>query len=367
MPVDFIGIIGTRAGSEIQPPTGPIVDRVHLATIARAHEYAGFDMVYAGYHSNSPDNFQAIAYVAQQTERLRYLIAHRPGFLPPTIAAKNLATLDHFTDGKLAVNIISGDDADFQREGDFLPPEERYHRAGEFLDVVKTYWTSPVPFDHEGKYFRVKNSLAAVQPLQKPHIPIFFPGTSDVAIDVAARHADVYALWGEEVEEVRAIVNKVRAAAKAYGRENHIRFSLSLRPVLAATEAAAWARAEDILARAKALSNSVQAFPPTGRRPGGMQRLRDLAGKARIVDKRLWTEMAGLPNARGNTTGLVGTAEQVAESLLDYYDAGISVFLIRGFEPIEDALEYGKELLPLVRAAVAERDARARPALAATG
>ncbi len=367
MPVDFIGIIGNRAGSEIQAPSGPVIDRVYIGTIARAHEYAGFDWVYAGYHSNSPDGFQTIAYAAQQTEKLRYLLAHRPGFLPPTVAAKNLASLDHFIGGRLGVNIISGDDADFQREGDFLPPEERYRRAGEFLDVVKTYWTSPVPFDHDGKYYRVKNSLAAVKPLQTPAIPIFFPGTSDVAIDVAARHADVYALWGEELEEVRATVNKVRAAAKVYGRENHIRFSLSLRPVLAATEAAAWARAEDILAKAKALAEGEPAFPISQIRPGGMQRLRDLATRGRVVDKRLWTEMAGLPNSRGNTTGLVGTAEQVAESLLDYYDAGISVFLIRGFDPLEDALQYGRELLPLARAGVAERDASAaRPALAAS-
>lgn len=367
MPVDFIGIIGNRAGSEIQAPSGPVVDRLHIGTLARAHEYAGFDWVYAGYHSNSPDGFQTIAYAAQQTEKLRYLLAHRPGLLHPTIAAKNLASLDHFIGGKLGVNIISGDDADFLREGDFLPPEERYHRAAEFLDVVKTYWSSPVPFDHEGKYYRVKNSLAAVKPLQKPAIPIFFPGTSDVAVDVAARHADVYALWGEELEEVRATVNKVRAAAKVYGRENHIRFSLSLRPVLADTESAAWARADEILAKAKALAEGEQAYPPARSRPGGMQRLRDLASKGRVVDKRLWTEMAELPNARGNTTGLVGTAEQVAESLLDYYDAGISLFLIRGFEPLEDALQYGRELLPRVRAGVAEREARAeRPVFAAS-
>lgn len=367
MPVDFIGIIGNRAGSEIHAPDGPVVDPIYIGTIARAHEYAGFDWAYVGYHSNSPDGFLTIAYAAQQTERLRFLLAHRPGLLPPTIAAKNLASLDHFTKGRIGVNVISGDDADFQREGDFLPPEERYHRAGEFLDVVKTYWSSPAPFDHEGKYYRVKNSLAAVKPLQQPAIPIFFPGTSDVAVDVAARHADVYALWGEELDEVRAIVDKVRAAAKVYGRENHIRFSLSLRPVLAATEAAAWARADDILAKANALAAGEPAFPISKGRSGGMQRLRDVAAKGRVVDKRLWTEMAALPNARGNTTGLVGTAEQVAESLLDYYDAGISVFLIRGFDPLEDALHYGRELLPLVRAGVAERDAgRTRPALAAS-
>lgn len=371
MSVEFIGILGHREGSESRLPQGPVIDPAYLGAIARAHEYAGFDRALVGYHSSQPDGFQIVAYAAQQTERLKFLLAHRPGFLPATIAARNLATLDHFSNGRLAVHIITGgDDADQQRDGDFLNHDERYERTDEFLDVVTRFWSSPTPFDHDGKHYKVKNTLAAVKPLQKPRVPIYFGGASDAAIQVGAKHADVYALWGETLAQVRETVDKVRTAAVKYGRAEQIRFSLSLRPVLGDTEAAAWARADRIFETARAHGGGSAVV--AGRTGGsvGSQRLRDAAALGRVVDKRLWTALATLPNSRGSVTGLVGTGEQVAESLLDYYDAGISTFLIRGFDPIEDALGYGRELLPRVRAAVAQRErpsaepAAASPALA---
>ncbi|MFN5523002.1 LLM class flavin-dependent oxidoreductase, partial [Bradyrhizobium sp.] len=107
MPVEFIGALGSREGSESLPPSGPVIDPAYVAAIARAHEYAGFDKALVGYHSSQPDGFQVIAYAAQHTERLKYLLAHRPGFLPPTIAARNLASLDHFSKGRLSVHIIT--------------------------------------------------------------------------------------------------------------------------------------------------------------------------------------------------------------------------------------------------------------------
>jgi alkanesulfonate monooxygenase len=92
----------------------------------------------------------------------------------------------------------------------------------------------------------------------------------------------------------------------------------------------------------------------------GSQRLLAAAAQGKVLDKRLWTEIAALTGAKGNSTALVGTPEQVTESLLDYHDAGISTFLIRGFDPLEDALQYGRELIPLVRAEVERRAAQPR-------
>ncbi|KAI3480424.1 hypothetical protein L1887_57438 [Cichorium endivia] len=109
----------------------------------------------------------------------------------------------------------------------------------------------PPPFNHEGAHYRVEDNLTLIKPLQKPHVPIYFSGASDAAVEVAAKHADVYMMWGEPLEQVRERIAKVRRAAAKYGREKHIRFSLSLRPILGATEDEAWARAERILADAK--------------------------------------------------------------------------------------------------------------------
>lgn len=356
MPVEFIGILPSREGSESRAPTGPLVDLDYIGLIARAHEYAKFDRVLYGYHSSSPDGFQILSYAAQQTKRLKFLLAHRPGFLPATIAARNLASLDQVSGGRLAVHIITGgDDADQKRDGDFLSHDERYVRTEEFLEVVKRFWSSTTPFDHDGAHYKVENSLAAVKPLQQPALPIYFGGSSDVAIEVAAKHADVYALFAEPLDRVRETVGKVRAAAARHGRQDQIRFSMSVRAIVGATEAAAWARADDILAKATSLANAKSSFGLS--QSVGMSRLREVASRGRVHDGRLWTELSGLPNARGNTAALVGSGEQVADSLLKYYEAGITTFLIRGFDPVEDALLYGRELLPVVRAEIARRDA----------
>jgi alkanesulfonate monooxygenase len=363
MPVQFIGAIGSNGGSESRISDRPVVDTVYLGAIARAHEAAGFDRVLVGYFSGAPDGFQVVAYAAQQTENLQFLLAHRPGFVAPTLAARQLATLDQFANGRLAVHIITGgSNAEQQRDGDFLTKEERYARTDEYLDVVRKSWTAAEPFDHEGPHYRLRDSFSNVRPVQQPYLPVFFGGSSDEAIAVAGKHADVYALWGETLEQTAETIDKVREAAARHGRENHIQFSLSLRPVLARTEDEAWARADRILQAAKALRGGVRQQFRTSRHEGaapsvGAQRLLDAAAGGRVRDKRLWTEIAALTGAGGNSTGLVGTASQVAESLLDYHDLGVTHFLIRGFDPLEDAIEYGRDLIPLVRAAVAERDA----------
>ena len=177
---------------------------------------------------------------------------------------------------------------------------------------------------------------------------------------VAAKHADVYMMWGEPVADIRARVAQVREAAAAVPRARPIRFSLSLRPIVAATEAEAWARAERILAAAQARQAALQ-----GVRRGfgqnsnvGSDRLVAVAKSAKVHDKRLWTEIAALTGAAGNSTALVGTPDQVAEAIQDYWDAGVSTFLFRGFDPLIDAAIYGQDLLPAIRERLAAHEAQ---------
>ncbi|MDB4974216.1 MAG: alkanesulfonate monooxygenase [Myxococcaceae bacterium] len=364
--LEILGLISTQYASETHAPAGPVVDKTYLSTIALAHENAGFDRVLIGYHSASPDGFQVAAYAAARTTRLKFLLAHRPGFVAPTVAARQLATLDQLSDGRLAVHIITGGSQEEQaRDGDFLSKEERYARTDDYIAVLKKTWTSSAPFDHEGPYYRVRDSLSAVKPVQQPHLPIFFGGASESAIRVAAKHADVYALFGETLAGVRETVESVRAAARAAGRQDELQFSLSLRPILGRTEEDAWARAKRILDEARALKErgSVSFFRRAKNESTGSERLRDTAKGGPVRDKRLWTEIAELTGAQGNSTSLVGAPEQVVDALLDYYDLGITKFLFRGFDPLEDAIDYGQNLLPLFRQAVAARRApRARAA-----
>ena len=365
MPVEFIGYVGTHEVSESIAPSGPVIDTDYTRSVALAHEAGGFDRVLLAHNSASPDAVVTATQIFADTSRLGVLLAHRPGFVAPTLAARTLATLDHFSKGRIAVHIISGgDDADQRKDGDYLDHDQRYARTAEYLDIVKRIWSNEAPIDHEGANYRFTQAYSSVKPVQKPHLPIYFGGSSEAAIRVAAQYADVYALWGESLAQVRDTIARVRSAAAQFGRAEHIRFSLSLRPILGRTETDAWARADDILAKAKALQGNVspeksgiRLFEKRKTPPAnvGSQRLLETAAQGRVVDKRLWTEIAALTGAKGNSTSLVGTPDQVVESLLAYSDLGVTTFLIRGFSPLHDAIEYGREIIPRVRAETGRR------------
>ncbi len=352
-PIEFIGMIHHRHASEIHPPGPLLFDRGYVRDFAQAAEAASFDRVLVGYFSDGPDGFLLAAHAAAHTERLGFLVAHRPGFVAPTLAARKFATLDQVTGGRAAIHVISGgDDVDQLRDGDTLPKDERYARTDEYMHILKRIWTENGPVDHAGNYYRFVGASTAMRCVQQPRIPIYFGGASDSAIAVAGKHADVYALWGETHAQVRELTERVRAAAAQHGRE--VRFSLSFRPILAPTEDQAWARAEQIKQRIMELRAKAGLGP---REPAneGSRRLLAAAAQGERLDKRLWTGAALLTGARGNTTSLVGTPLQVAEALCDYHDLGITTFLIRGFDPLDDAIEYGRSLLPLTRKLIAER------------
>lgn len=363
MPVEFIGYIGSRNQSEIIPPTGPSVDPKHIELAAKIHENAGFDRALVAFHSNSPESILVAQHAATTAPDLGLLIAHRPGFNAPTIAARQFATLDNITKGRIAVHIITGgSDLELQADGDHTTKVERYARTSEYLDIVRREWSETAPFDYKGVFYDVHGANSLVHPYKDSGIPIYFGGSSPEAIEVAGRHADVYALWGETYEQVAETVTRVRAAAAKYGRSP--RFSLSLRPVLAETEEAAWTKADRILEKARSLQDKTGFTCAVDIPNEGSRRLLAAAAQGSRLDKRLWTGIAALTGAKGNSTSLVGTPEQVAEALIDYYRLGISTFLIRGFDPLLDAYEYGRDLIPLVRQLVTTEDARS-PAKAA--
>jgi alkanesulfonate monooxygenase len=364
VPIEFIGMIATQEQSEIRPRSGPVVDLGFVRDFARAHEEGGFDKVLIGYSAARPDGLQVAAYAAAHTERLHFLVAHRPGFVFPTVAGRAFASLDQFTEGRVALHTISGgNDAEQRRDGDYLSKDERYARTDEYLEVLKSVWTSSAPFSFEGRFYRFENFSTEVRPFQQPSIPIYFGGSSEAAIKVGARHADVFALWGEPLAETAAQIAAVRAEAAKYGRSP--KFSVSFRPILGATEDLAWERAQRILA---SVQDHVRAskgqFAPShlrysvDRQPenAGSQRLLAAAAAGERHDRALWTPLAAATGAAGNSTALVGTPETVARALLDYVEIGVTTVLIRGYDPYDDATACGRDLLPLVRAMLGPDD-----------
>ena len=275
--------------------------------------------------------------------------------MAPTLAARKAATLDQLSGGRIALHIISGgSDVEQERDGDFLDHDGRYRRTDEYMEILRRTWTATEPFDYEGEFYRLRGASSQVHCFQRPHLPLFFGGASDIALEVGSRRADVFALWGEPRAAIRERVADIRSRAAEWDRD--IRFSLSVRPILGETESEAWQRADEILDRVQETTRgSVVPGQPARLQSVGSRRLLEFAAQGDLHDERLWMPVAAASGAAGSTTCLVGTPQQVAESLLAYYELGCTTFIIRGFNPLNDAREYGRELIPLLREMVAGR------------
>lgn len=359
MSIEIIGMVGTKEVSESRGSfDGPVIDRDYLARFAQAHETAGFDRVLIGYGATGPDGFAVAAHVLYATTRLKVLIAHRPGFVAPTLVARKLATLDELTGGgRVGIHhITGGDELDQKRDGDFADHDRRYARTAEFMTLLRRELIETTPFDYDGEFYRVRGAYSSVRPA-RDGIPLFFGGASAAAIGVGAEHADVYMLWGEPVAQIAERITQIRAAAVGHGRT--VRFSMSVRPIVADTEEAAWQRAEQIRAATEQRVAQAGITPPAqpvrrmfGFRESssvGSERLQRQGAEREVHDERLWYGVTKLTGPGGNSTALVGTPRQVADALMAYRRAGVDTVLIRGFDPLNDVVDWGRELVPLLR------------------
>ncbi|MET7621078.1 LLM class flavin-dependent oxidoreductase [Streptomyces sp. NPDC005408] len=361
MPVEFLGIAATNEGSEVTPRSGPSFDKEYTLKLARAHEDHGWDRVLFAYGSGSPDPSPAAAYIAARTDRLQILVAHRPNVSYPTFAAKTFATLDRISDGRLAVHFITGgNDHEQQREGDFLTKHERYARTREAIQIIKKAWTSHEPFDHEGTHYRFSDFVSDTFPVQQPHPRVSFGGSSSAAYAAGGAEADIYCLWGEPLAETAQQIESVKAAAKAAGRSDVPKIQVAFRPIIAPTEELAWEKAHRTLDRIKARKAGAQLsrrHPLKNPENAGSQRLLAVADRGERHDRALWTPTAAETGGAGNSTALVGTPETVAQALLDYYDLGVEILSARGYDLLDDAIDFGRHVIPIVREEVAKRDA----------
>ena len=331
-----------------------------VVEFAQAHEAAGFDMVLVGYSSSSAEGFLVAMYAAVRTERMSYLLAHRPGFVAPTLFARKVATFDQLTGGRLALHIITGKTDAEQEDGDFTPKAERYQRAQEYLHLMKRTWAADKPFDFDGRFYRVRGAHSDVRPLQKPHPLIMFGGASEGALEMGSAECDVFAIYaGAARDDHRAHYRVPRTCGKA---RPTVGFNMSVRPIIAATEGMAWDKANRILAGMTgklgwARQEGARApVDNAGRRQFAFAQEKD------VHDERLWMGITKATGALGNTSCLVGTAEQVADAILGYYRLGVSSFLMRGFDPVADTTEFGRELIPRIKAGAIEIDKRTTPA-----
>jgi alkanesulfonate monooxygenase len=289
------------------------------------------------------------------------------------------ATLDHLTGGgRIAIHFITGgDEADQRREGDFVPHDTRYRTNRRGDGDHPRIWSEDSPFDYDGEFFRYEGAFSSVKPVTPDGIPLYFAGASPPAIEVGAAQADVYAFWGEPREAVAARKESIDEVAAKHGRT--LRYSISLRPIIADSEDEAWEKAEWIadttaqrinLAKERMAGHKDTYQGLGGQRNAtfsvdrdtnattsvGRKRLIEMSANQDVYDERLWMKVANLTGAAGNSTALVGTPEQVAEAMLRYYDLGMTTLLLKGFDPLADAIDFGERLIPLVRDGAARRD-----------
>jgi len=283
--------------------------------------------------------------LTQVTERLKFLVAFRPGLLSPTLAAHMAATYQRISGGRLLLNVVTGGDDDEQRRfGDHLGKADRYRRAAEFLHVVRSLWTGS-KVDLTGEHYDIRGAQI-VPPGASP--VIYLGGSSSDALDVAASYADVYLTWGEPPADVAGKLDRVRERAKAAGRE--LRFGIRLHVIARDTSAQAWAQAQRLLdgldpaaiERAQAVQRSSQSE--------GQRRMTALHGgrtDSLEVSPNLW---AGVGLVRGGAgTALVGSHEEVADRMAEYHELGIDEFILSGYPHLEEVYQVGEGVLPVLR------------------
>ncbi|MEU6698892.1 LLM class flavin-dependent oxidoreductase [Pseudonocardia sp. NPDC046786] len=325
-------------------PRDPDID--YLAQVARAAQAQGFDGVLTPTGTYCEDAWLTTAALLRDTSTLRYLVAFRPGVLSPTLAAQMASTYQRISGGRLLLNIVTGGDAVEQlRFGDRAAHDERYARTDEFLTVLRAAWGAE-PADFTGEHYRVEGATTFVPPDPLPQI--YFGGSSDAALPVAARHADVYLTWGEPPEAVAEKIGRVRKLADDLGRSP--RFGIRLHVITRDTADEAWAQARalldaldpDEIDRAQATLRSSQSV--------GQQRMLALHGGSReglTIAPNLW---AGVGLVRGGAgTALVGSHTEVADRIAEYHDLGIEEFVLSGYPHLEEAYRVGEGLLPELR------------------
>ncbi|MFO1111237.1 MAG: FMNH2-dependent alkanesulfonate monooxygenase [Bradyrhizobium sp.] len=332
--------LGTSVG-------GREVDFKYLRQVAQAADQLGYYGVLIPTGRSCEDSWIVASSVASHTERLRYLVAVRPGLQSPSVAARMTATLDRLTEGRVLVNVVTGGDPVENRgDGIFLDHAERYQVTREFLTVYNALLEGKT-VNFEGRHIRVENGSLLFRPAQSPRPPLFFGGSSDAGIDVAADTVEKYLTWGEPPAQVAEKIKRVREVAASRGR--NLSFGIRLHVIVRETNEEAWKAADDLIkyvtddtiAAAQSIFSRMDSV--------GQQRMSRLHGGRRDkleISPNLW---AGVGLVRGGAgTALVGDPDTVAARIREYQDLGIDTFILSGYPHLEEAYRFADLVFPLL-------------------
>ncbi|ARF49580.1 FMNH2-dependent alkanesulfonate monooxygenase [Pantoea stewartii] len=321
------------------------VDHAYMQQVAQAADRLGFGGVLIPTGRSCEDAWLVAASLIPVTQRLRFLVALRPGVISPTQAARQAATLDRLSNGRALFNLVTGGDPEeLAGDGVFLDHRERYAESAEFTRVWRRVLEGET-VDYEGKHVHVRGARLMFKPVQQPRPPLWFGGSSEPAQDLAAEQVDVYLTWGEPPELVKEKIEQVRAKAAAQGRQ--VRFGIRLHVIVRETNEEAWQAADKLIANVDdaTIARAQSAFQRTD--SVGQQRMAALHGGRRDkleISPNLWAGVGLVRSGAG--TALVGDAPTVAARMKEYETLGIETFILSGYPHLEEAYRVGELLFP---------------------
>ncbi|MEX2284514.1 MAG: LLM class flavin-dependent oxidoreductase [Gemmatimonadota bacterium] len=318
----------------------------YVSRLARRSEEIGFDLTLIaelnlndikGMDAPSLDAWSTAAALAAVTERLELMVAVRPTFHPPALLAKQAANIDHISGGRLSLNVVSSWWATEARQYGvaFDQHDDRYARTAEWLAVVDGMWREPV-FSFEGKYYSVQDALLEPKPLSHPRPTLYAGGESLAAKALIAERCDAWLTHGDPPEVIGRKVTDMRERRSALELPP-MSFGAAGYVIVRSTEAEAQAelaRITDVRQNAKGFANYQDWINNT-----------QLEQKVSLEDYSV--------SNRGLRSGLVGTAEQVADRIREFEDAGVDLLLLQ-FSPQHEEMErFAAEVIPLVQGVTA--------------
>ncbi|QNQ11154.1 FMNH2-dependent alkanesulfonate monooxygenase [Sphingomonas alpina] len=347
-PLDFLWFIPSGGDARyLASPTGERAPTPgYLREIAVAADRLGYYGVLMPTGAACADAWITAASVAPFTERLKLLVALRPGLTAPAEAVRQAAALDRLSDGRALLNVVTGGSpVTLAQDGIFLGHTERYEQTAEFLDI----WRKLARGDtvtQEGKYLSISGGKLLFPFVQQPHAPIWFGGSSEIAREIAAEHVDVYLAWGEPPQQLKEIIDDVRERAAKRGRT--IRFGLRIHFIVRDTDDQAWAAAHDLIQHVSDEQIAqFQAMLTKGTDSVGQSRMQALHKGSRDnleIAPNLW---AGIGLVRtGAGTALVGSPDSIADRLQEYADIGIDTVIGSGYPHLEEAYRVAELLFP---------------------
>jgi alkanesulfonate monooxygenase len=327
-----------------------LVDYDYLNQLVRAVDHLGYTGALLATNAASHDVWVMASSLMPATKKMKFILAVHPGIIAPTMLAQMAATFDQFSDGRLVLNIITGEAGQFPPYGIYLDHAKRYQYTDEYWTVWKRIISGEV-VDFEGEFVSLKGGEINFEPVQKPCPELHMSGSSDEALAIAAKHADTYLTWGEPPQKAGEKIARVRKLAAEQGRT--LRCGVRLHLIVRETKKAAWEQAQWYLDHIDRASVEARRTWTAASDSVGQKRMDALIGDKIPKDARdmeiypdLWAGFGLI--RRGPGTAVVGDPETVAARLQEYRDVGFDTFVFSAHPLLEEAYNVAETVFPLL-------------------